>query len=227
MPRRAALALLLLLAATPGFAASLLTVRSTVEGLQMEQPQTEIRIWIDGDKLRRDEGDTTYILRLDRNKLYVINQAEKTYSELAMPIDPEKVSAGPVPQSKVQISQTEETKKVGTGGWNARRYKLDIANPGGVHLDTTIWASKEIPSYAAFNRLSVSLMALQPGSADLSRKLGQLDGFPVLQESNVEVGTSHFKTREELVSVATQDAPAGTFEPPAGYTAQPYPGGPR
>jgi hypothetical protein len=227
MPRRAALALLLLLAATPGFAASLLTVRSTVEGLQMEQPQTEIRIWIDGDKVRRDEGDTSYILRLDRNKLYVLNHAEKTYSELAVPIDPEKVAAGPVPQSRVQITQTEETKKVGSGGWNARRYKLDIANPGGVHLDTTIWASKDIASYAAFNRLSVSMMALQPGSADLSRKLGQLDGFPVLQESNVEVGTNHFKTREELVSVVTQDAPAGTFEPPAGYTAQPYPGGPR
>jgi hypothetical protein len=224
MPRRTALALLLLLAATPGFAASLLTVRSTVEGLQMEQPQTEIRIWIDGDKLRRDEGDTSYILRLDRNKLYVVNHSEKTYSELAVPIDPEKVSTGPVPQSKVQITQTEETKKVGSGGWNARRYKLDIANPGGVHLDTTIWASKDIASYAAFNRLSVSMMALQPGSADLSRKLGQLDGFPVLQESNVEVGTNHFKTREELVSVGTQEAPAGTFEPPADYTAQPYTG---
>jgi len=224
MPRRIALALLLLLAATPGFAASLLTVRSTVEGLQMEQPQTEIRIWIDGDKLRRDEGETSYILRLDRSKLYVLNHAEKTWSELTVPVDPEKVSAGPVPQSKVQITQTEETKKMGSGNWNARRYRLDIANPGGVHLDTTVWASKDIPAYAAFNRLSVSMVALQPGSADLSRKLGQLDGFPVLQESNVEVGTNHFKTREELVSVETKDAPAGAFEPPAGYTAQPYAG---
>lgn len=224
MPRRAALALLLLLAAAPGFAASLLTVRSTVEGLQMEQPQTEIRIWIDGDKLRRDEGDISYILRLDRNKLYVVNHAEKAYSELAMPIDPEKVSSGPVPQSKVQITRTEETKKVGSGNWNARRYRLDIANPGGVHLDTTVWASTDIPSYAAFNRLSVSMVALQPGSADLSRKLGQLDGFPVLQESNVEVGGNHFKTREELVSVETKDVPAGAFEPPAGYAAQPYAG---
>ena len=35
------------------------------------------------------------------------------------------------------------------------------------------------------------------------------------------MGASRFKTREELVSVETKDAPAGTYEPPAGYTAQP------
>ena len=35
-------------------------------------------------ELRRDEGDTSYILRLDRGKLYVINHAEKTYSEMAV-----------------------------------------------------------------------------------------------------------------------------------------------
>ena len=38
------------------------------------------------------------------------------------------------------------------------------------------------------------------------------------------MGTSHFKTREELVSVETKDAPAGAYEPPAGYTAQPWGG---
>ena len=56
----------------------------------MDPPQGgEIRIWVDGDKLRRD-GGFSYILRLDRNKLYVINHGEKTYSELAVPVDPRR-----------------------------------------------------------------------------------------------------------------------------------------
>jgi hypothetical protein len=43
----------------------------------------------------------------------------------------------------------------------------------------------------------------------------------VLQESDVTMGGSHFKTREELATVETRDAPAGTYEPPAGYKALP------
>ena len=47
------------------------------------------------------------------------------------------------------------------------------------------------------------------------------------QEADVHMGDSRFKTREELVSVETKDAPAGSYDPPAGYTAQPFGGGPR
>ncbi|HEY0514183.1 MAG TPA: DUF4412 domain-containing protein [Thermoanaerobaculia bacterium] len=225
MLRRTVLALALLFATAPAFADTLLTVRSSIEGLKMDQPQGgEIRIWIDGDKLRRDEGDSSYILRLDRNKLYVINHEEKTYSELAVPIDPRK-SRPAVAQSAVQMTPTAETRKIGS--WNARKYKLEITNPAGLHLETTIWASKDIASYPACTRLSASLTALQPGSADLARKLEQIEGFPVLQESDVQMGDSRFKTREELVSVEAKAAPAGSYEPPAGYTVQPFGGGPR
>ena len=48
----------------------------------------------------------------------------------------------------------------------------------------------------------------------------QIDGFPVVQESDVDMGGSRFKTREELVAVETKEAPAGTYDPPVGYTAQ-------
>ena len=41
------------------------------------------------------------------------------------------------------------------------------------------------------------------------------------------MGTNRFKTREELVSMETKDAPAGSYEVPAGYAAQPLAGGPR
>jgi hypothetical protein len=233
MPRRTAVALLLLLIAAPGWADTLLTVRSTIEGLKMDAPQGEepIRIWVDGgkegkgEKLRRDEGDVSYILRLDRGRLYVINHAEKTYSELTVPVDPQKIPAADAAQVKAQVTSTGETKKVGS--WNARKYRVDISNPAGLHLDTTIWASTEVPSHQALTRLAVSLAALQPGSGDWSRKLEQIEGFPVAQEAAVTMGTSHFKTREELVSVETRDAPAGTYEPPAGYTAQPFGGPPQ
>lgn len=223
MSRRLALSLLLPLFAASAVADTLLTVRSSVEGLKMDQPQNaEIKIWVAGDKLRRDEGDSSYILRLDRGKLYVVNHAEKTYSELAVPIDLQKMAASPATAMKVQLTATGEAKKI--AGWNARKYKVAISNPQGLRLDTTIWASKEITSYQAYNRLAASLAALQPGSAEWARKLEQIEGFPVIQEADVDMGGSKFKTREELVSVETLEAPAGTYEPPAGYTVQPFAG---
>ncbi|HEY2295982.1 MAG TPA: DUF4412 domain-containing protein [Thermoanaerobaculia bacterium] len=225
MPRRAVFALLLLTAA-PALADTLLTVRSSIEGLKIAPSQSEpIRIWIGGekgDRLRRDEGETSYILRLDRGKLYVVNHADKTYSELPLPVDARKVGAPPEMQVKAQVTATGETKKIGS--WSARKYRVDITNPAGLHLDTTVWASPDVASHQALTRLAASIAALQPGSADWAQKLGQIEGFPVLQEADVTMGTSHFKTREELVGIETKDAPAGAYDPPPGYTAQPYAG---
>ncbi|HEY4573877.1 MAG TPA: DUF4412 domain-containing protein [Thermoanaerobaculia bacterium] len=225
MTRRAVFALLLLTAA-PALADTLLTVRSSIAGLKIAPSQAEpIRIWIGGekgDRLRRDEGDTSYILRLDRGKLYVVNHADRTYSELALPVDARKIGAPPEMQVKAQVTATEETKKIGS--WSARKYRVDITNPAGLHLDTTVWASPDVASHQALTRLAASIAALQPGSADWSQKLPQIEGFPVLQEAEVTMGTSHFRTREELVGIETKDAPAGTYEPPAGYTAQAYAG---
>ena len=224
MPRRAVFALLLLLAA-PALADTLLTVRSSIEGLKIAPSQAEpIRIWINekGDGLRRDEGDTSYILRLDRGKLYVVNHADKTYSELALPVDARKISAPPEMQVTARVTATGETKKIGS--WSARKYQVDITSPAGLRLDTTVWASPDIASHQALTRLAASIAALQPGSADWAQKLTQIEGFPVLQEADVTMGNSRFKTREELVGIETRSAPAGAYEPPAGYTAQPYAG---
>jgi hypothetical protein len=226
MPRRAVAALLLLLTASPALADTLLTVRSSIEGLKIAPSQAEpIHIWIGdekGDRLRRDEGDTSYILRLDRGKLYVVNHSDKTYSELAVPIDAQKIASPPEMRVKAQVAATEETKKIGS--WSARKYRVGITSPAGLRLDTTVWASPDVAAHQALTRLAASIAALQPGSADWALKLGQIEGFPVLQEADVTMGTSHFKTREELVGIETKDAPAGTYDPPAGYTAQPYAG---
>jgi len=223
MPRRLLLPLLLLLLAVPAGADTLLTIRSSIEGLKDQPQPSEVKLWISGDKLRRDEGESSYILRLDRGKLYIVNHSERTYSELAVPGDLQKITSPAALQLRVQVTATKETKKVKS--WNARKYKVDISNPSGLHLDTTIWASTEIASHQAFTRLASSLAALQPGASEWSRQLATIEGFPTVQEADVKMGGSRFKTREELVSVETREAPAGAYEIPAGYTAQPFGGG--
>lgn len=218
MPRRLLLLPLLLLAlAVPAAADTVLTLKSTIEGLKDSPQPGPVKVWINGDRLRRDEGgDTSYILRIDKGKLYILNHPEKTYSELALG-DLQKVVSPADAQLSVQVTATNDTKKIGS--WNARKYKVAISNPAGLRLDTTIWASKDVVSYQAYNRLAASLAALQPGAGEWARKLETIEGFPVLQEADVNMGSSRFRTREELVSVETLEAPAGAYDVPAGYTA--------
>src|SRR3954451_17868473 len=111
MPRRAAVPLLLLLLAAPAAADTLLTVRSSVEGLKMDQPPTgQVHIWMAADRLRRDEGETSTIVRLDRGKVYLLNHGDKTYSEVAAPDIP-KLAAAEGRAIKVAVSPTNATKK--------------------------------------------------------------------------------------------------------------------
>lgn len=216
--------LLLLAAALPAGADTFLTIKSRVEGLKMpgQSPEGEIKIWIAGDRLRRDDGDTSAILRMDQNKLFLVNHLDKTYNELTLPLDFKKLALAGEEALKtvVQVTPTSETKKI--RDWSTRKVKVVLSNAAGLKLDTTLWMSTDIPSYQAFTRMLVSLTALQPGGVPLARQMEQLEGIPVLQETDVTVEGGRFKTREELVSAETKDAPAGLYDPPAGYTQEPF-----
>lgn len=234
--RRPHLLLVLLLArALPAAADTLLTLRNHVDAFQVageNQPakDTEVRIWLDGDKLRRDEGETTTILRLDRNKLYVVRHADKTWSELALPVDfvrlmpkgSEEAGAAWAQQMQltVHLLPTQETRTIGS--WNARKMKMDITNATGMKIASSLWVSKDVRGWSELNRLAATLAALQPGSASWVSALEKMDGFPVLREDRVEAMGARFGTREELVSAAAQDAKPGTYEPPAGYKQEPF-----
>lgn len=231
MPRRIVLLplFLLLTAALPAGADTFLTIKSRVEGLKMpgQSPDGEIKVWIAADRLRRDDGDTSAILRMDQNKLYLVNHLDKTYNELPLPLDFKKLSMPGEEALKtvVQVTPTSETKKI--RDWNTRKVKVVLSNAAGLKLDTSLWVSTEIPSYQAFTRMLVSLTALQPGGVPLAKQMEQIEGIPVVQETDVTLDGSRFKTREELVSAETKDAPAGLYDPPAGYAKEPFafPGG--
>jgi len=236
MSRRSLLLPVLLLAfAVPVTADTLLTLKNHVDAVQVageSQPakDTQVRVWLTDDKLRRDEGEVTSILRLDRNKLYVIRHADKTWSELPLPVDfvrlmpkgSEQVGALWAQQMKltVQLKPTSETRTVGS--WNARKVQMDITNATGMKIASTLWVSKDVPGWSNLNRLAATLAALQPGSESWVSSLEKMDGFPVLREDRVEAMGARFGTREELVSVETRDATPGTYDPPAGYKEAPF-----
>lgn len=235
MFRRALFAFLILALPLAAGADTLYTMKSHTDAIKMggqSQPAKDatIKVWAASDRLRRDDGDQTMIFRLDKNRLYMVDHEDKTYSEVSLPIDLRKmmpkgseamadqIAAGM--KVSVQVAPSDETKKVGQ--WNARRYDVTVQSAMGMRIATTMWVSKEIEGFAGFNKMAGTMASLQPGSGEWVKQLEKIDGFPVLTESKVDALGAQFGTREELVSVETKAAPAGTYDPPVGYKAQAY-----
>lgn len=233
--RPSLLTLAVLLAAPAAFADSLLTVRTHVDAFEMagkkQAPRDgEIRIWVGETGARRDDGPKTAILRTDRRKLYLLDHDDHTYSTVDLPVDLARMTPAEqratltqlIAATKVQVSvaKTAESKKVGS--YAAERYNVTVAGGGKKIFETTLWVSKDVPGFAQANQVAAHLAALQPGSADWAAELERLPGFPVLQETVLEVTGAKVRSREELTAVESKAAPAGTYELPEGYQPTPY-----
>ncbi len=229
------LALLLLTSTVAAHADTLLTFKShsdafEVMGQKQEAKDSEVKMWIGDNRVRRDDGDATVILRLDENKMYMVDHASKTYSILDLPIDFKKLMPEGGEQMMEQMSQmmkmdvtitpTDEKKTVGK--WDASKVQVGLSNSMGMKVDTTMWVSKAVGvDPRIYTKMASSLASLQPGAMDWVKKMEQIDGFPVLQESTVTMMGTSFKTREELVSV-DKAATGGSYDPPAGYAKKAF-----
>ena len=225
---------LVLLSSTLG-ADTLYTLKSHTDAFEVQghkQPaeDTDITVWVAGDKLRRDQGGQSMIFRPDKSRFYILDHEDKTYSELPLPIDLRKLMppgnealADQIAASmKVTVQVTPKTETRQVGQWNAKRYDVSVQSAMGMKIATTLWVSRDVEGFQSFNRLSATMASLQPGSEAWVQELQKIDGFPVLQESKVDALGAKFGTREELVAIETKAAPAGAFDLPAAYKAKPY-----
>lgn len=232
-----ALAALLALGLAGGAAAdTLLTVKTHVDAVQMGGMRQDARdlestIWLGEQKVRRDDGQVSSILRLDKNKMYVLDHARKVYNVFDMPIDfkklypqgGEEMQARASDMSKMDVTVTPREEKRKIGDWNARRYDVVMTNAMGMKVETTMWVSKDVGvDVSALTRMAGAMTALKPGTLDWMKKMEELEGFPVLQEATVTMMGTPIKSTEHLVSVEKKEAPAGTYEPPAGYKEKPF-----
>ena len=220
------------LLAAPALADSLITMKSHTDAAMGQPARDETTtVWVGKDRMARVGGDTSFIIRADQKKLYMVDTAAKTYSELDLPVDaikyfPPEIQAqiGPMLQQMkytAKVTQTAETKKI--GAWNATLYKAEIANATGVKMDIDMWVTKDLAiDVSAYKALANSLQGLQVGFEDVTREMAKIDGIAVLTESTISVMGNTVKSREELVSVETKAAPAGTYDVPAGLVKEAY-----
>jgi hypothetical protein len=197
--------------------------------------------WMTQDKARMDHGeDTSIIIRLDKNVMYLINHAEMKYSEMAIggkedifsrAIAGSDLSGEEQAQAKkmmegfskmmkpsVSVTATGETQKI--KNWNCKKYNMTMSMMG-TKSTGEIWATEDIKiDYDLYRNLTYSIMGQTPGVEDMMKEMSKVKGVVVQSTSTVSMMGTDVKSTQELMEVSDQSAPAGTYEVPQGYKKQ-------
>ncbi|HOV86864.1 MAG TPA: DUF4412 domain-containing protein [Syntrophobacteraceae bacterium] len=214
---------------------------------QTQPPKDTVQtLWMSADKLRSDDDKHSVLILLDKQTVYLIDHARKTYQEV--PMDPGKMAAEAMgddedmtPEEKQQLMnmargmmkmevtvvETGEKKKI--GNWNCKKY-LQTVNTMMGPMTSEIWATEDLKvDYSLYARFSAAMLAMQPGMGknfnNLAEEMKKIRGVPVLTTTTTKVMNSTMKSSQELLEFKDAKAPQGTFDLPRGYTKQAMGGG--
>jgi hypothetical protein len=213
----------------------------TMMGKTQPAKDVDITTTIAEDKVRSDRDETSVILRADKKLILFLNHKQNTYAE--MPMEP--VKSAPAAEGeggadegmaamqkmmkgmgmnismkmKMTVTPTGETKKINS--WNCKKY-LQTLETGGMKMETVVWASEDVKIDPELNaKLSTAMLAMMPGfkdaMEDLNKEARKIKGVAVRSETSTTMMGNVMKSSSELVEVKETKAPAGIFDPPAGY----------
>jgi len=204
---------------------------STVNGQPQPTKVEEGKTWIAENKLREDMAESSIIVRLDLNKIYTIDHSQKTYSEIDLPLETDKVFPTKAKQimdvMQIKSSSVREVAETQTiRGWLCQKFLVEVEismMEMNIPMKMEIWASKQLGiDLSAHKKFSGAILSLNPFTKDLSEEFKKIEGYPVLTISSVTMMGTETKEREEVVSVEKKDVPAKTFNLPKGYEKIPY-----
>lgn len=189
---------------TLALADTLLTMR---ESYGDGEAAKEVLYWTGEGQAARIGADFTIVAKLDERKTYLINHSTRTYTLLSKR-DPSPLSSA----GSATLTRTNELDRIGP--WNARKSTVRVSLFE-VELEVEVWTSSEVNFDQSAYRAMIQAEVEHTGFEWMNVFL-ELDGFPVLQIASV----GPIQIRQELVSVESKPAPAGTYSLPAGYVEE-------
>jgi hypothetical protein len=199
-------------------------------GQSQPEKDEETTTWLGKDKMRQDIGDTTTLIRLDKNKMYIINHTDKTYSEMDLPFKLDEMLPAEAKQMmdsmniSSNITDTGETQTI--NNWKCKKYLVEISvSMMGMEMPTkmNMWTSKDLGvDIDEFKKLYTKTLEMNPMLKDFIPNFEKIEGYPVLTEFSMDMMGAQQKYTEEVISVEKKGAPAGTYDLPEGYTKTTY-----
>jgi hypothetical protein len=204
---------------------------STVRGQPQPAKNEEGKTWIAKNKMREDMAESSIIVRLDLNKIYTIDHSTKTYSEIDLPVELDKVFP-PEAKQMLDVMQTKSSSVKETAetqtirDWLCQKFLVEVEismMDMNLPMKMEIWASRDLGiDLTAQKKFSGAILSINPFTKGLVEEFKKIVGYPVLTISSMTMMGTETKEREEVVSVEKKDIPAKTFNLPKGYEKIPY-----
>jgi hypothetical protein len=195
-------------------------------GQSQPEKDEDMTTWLGKNKMRQDVGEVTTLIRLDKDKMYIINHSDKTYSEINLPFVMDEILPAEAKQMldtmdiSSSITDTGETKTI--NNWNCKKYLVEISVSMmgmSMPIKMDMWTSKDLGvNLSEFKELYTKTLAANPMFKDFIQDFEKMGGYPVLTEFTMDMMGTQQKYKEEVISVEQTGAPAGTYELPEGYT---------
>ena len=213
---------------------------------QSQPEKDEVMVfWLTDNKVRTDQetAKTASILMTDKKIIYLIDHNKKQYSEMPLDFDkmfeeaaagqagedPEKAEAmkkmpgfmkkmmkGAMGDMSAKVTDTGETKKI--GNWNCRKYVIETSMGVGGDSRSEAWATEDLKiDYTMAFTAANAMMASLPGFEKIVQEMKKVKGVIVLNTATVKAMGSEVTSTTELLEASEKDAPAGTYDIPAGY----------
>jgi hypothetical protein len=212
-----------------------------MQGQTMQPRDDTVSMWLTENMARSDSKDGSFIIRVDKDILYMLDPEKKKYSEIPlsslgdmkkmMGLDEMSGEEAKMMEQQLQgmmammqvsatITPTDETKEI--KGYNCKKYLGDI-KVGMAGVKAVYWVSKDVDmNYDAFKELNLAEMLFMPGADQLIEEMGKMDGFVVHSIGTMNMMGQDITTTTDLVEIENKDAPAGTYDVPEGYKKEEF-----
>jgi hypothetical protein len=141
---------------------------------------------------------------------------------MTLPLDMEKYFPAQMMQmmGNVTVSVTPLTETQKIGQWDCAAYDVTM-NVMMMDMQQKIWASTDVPfdwrdySQKMLPKLNQAMMRL---GEDSIKEMMKVEGFQIRSETSMSVMGNEMKSWQQVEEIIKQDAPAGTYSAPEGYT---------
>ncbi len=197
------------------------------DGVEVPAKESQRTLWLGRQRMRFETEDSTILVRLDQQKMYLLDARTKVANVIDLPFEFRRYFPPEVRERMEKnapfatVTPQDETRKIGE--WQARRHIVSIKTAGAPTSREEVWATKDLPiDLAEYGELSHQVNLLRAGGGFLAEEMKRLEGIPVLTNRVRFVDGVEIKSREELVSVEEKPAPEGLFDVPADYAQKPF-----
>ncbi len=187
-----------------------------IENPHQQESKTILqKVWYAKDKMKTEDPQTVTIIRLDLNKIWILNPTEKTYMEMQLE-DLEAMGQlalgmlGNTEDLKPVVTRTGKEKKYGQ--WKASELRIQMGP-----VTQRLWISREVDFPLDYYKQTLKAMPSLKQISQLLEK--EVDGIPVYTESTMEIMGTRVSSSTELIKVERLPSlPGDFFDLPEGYT---------